>query len=1090
MARLAWARRSPHLLAWTVVVLLLALLTSPASAIGGGSSTVRPSGSNPEIVRVEHRAVEEAGGTVGWHNLTGANASSPVELGGMVLTPDSSTGGLLLFGGTGPGGPTNATWTYNGSTWTPWSGPGPSPSNRSGAEATWDPSENGVLLYGGIDATGNPDLHDTWLFRGGSWENISADVVGDPGPRGGGSLAIDPVTGAAVLFGGADGPGRLTSSTWTFWNGTWSNLTSTAGTPPGGRVFPAMASDPSANGVVLYGGQNYGASNDNDTWLFRNGSWHQLAPRENPGTLRGEYLADDSTYGAEVLFGGDTSQSGTPVNSTWVLSPSGNWTDVTSSVGNAPSPRWTGGMADDPTLGGVVLFGGCEALGCAMATSQTWTLTIPPLEVSLTSPDASPSRGEAVALVADASGGFAPRNYSFSAGDGFVVRTSASTVNVSYSACGSFAATVAVSDAGGVSVVSNRLAVTAGPTGAAWCSLTGPVGPAARGGVALAYDPLLGADVLFGGTPATGGAEGDTWLRTASGWTETADTGPSARADASAWYDPGEGGVVLFGGQSNSGTVLGDTWLFTGEWNNITSEVGPAPSPRFQAAVAYDSATHAAVLFGGQDAGGGLLNDTWLFSNGMWTNVTSSAGTAPSPRIWASIADDPAGGGVVLFGGEYCAGVLLCGDTWRFAADGWRQVVTSGTSPSARRGAPFAYDAEYGADLLFGGAVPSTGASGQVGADDVWAFVGSNWTNVSSLLGPVPPGRWASGIADDPTVGGLVVFGGCTALGCTEALNDTWSLAIPALVLHLSESTSATTAPANTSLNATASGGAGNLSYSWVFGDGHSELRSSAAELTHEYSSGGNYAGRLTVTDAAGVSTSVTWAVNLSAPSQNRTNGTTPIPHAKPVGSGGTPSWVTWAVLGVLVAAAVGIVAVGLWQWRRRPAGAPTGRGAGGLGGDAPAAPIPVTGVLSTTAAAGAAGPASAAGSGPPNGASGSESAPIAAPPGAVERPGESGSLGARILIHLHRQGRLGPEELASLSVTQAGLSDALGRPQSAFARTLQRLESSGLVFTELRHVKGASRRLKVYRLTPLGEERAAELRSRGASSPESQPRG
>lgn len=97
---------------------------------------------------------------------------------------------------------------------------------------------------------------------------------------------------------------------------------------------------------------------------------------------------------------------------------------------------------------------------------------------------------------------------------------------------------------------------------------------------------------------------------------------------------------------------------------------------------------------------------------------------------------------------------------------------------------------------------------------------------------------------------------------------------------------------------------------------------------------------------------------------------------------------------------------------------------------------------------------------------------------------GESLGLSVRVVLHLARQGRLGSDEVAPPGFTQSGISQALGRPQSVFAKVLQRLEASGVTSHDTRHVKGAPRRLKVYRLTALGESLARDLRSGSGATP------
>jgi hypothetical protein len=82
-----------------------------------------------------------------------------------------------------------------------------------------------------------------------------------------------------------------------------------------------------------------------------------------------------------------------------------------------------------------------------------------------------------------------------------------------------------------------------------------------------------------------------------------------------------------------------------------------------------------------------------------------------------------------------------------------------------------------------------------------------------------------------------------------------------------------------------------------------------------------------------------------------------------------------------------------------------------------------------------------------------------------------------QVILHLYAQGRWGPGETVPPSLTQAGIGSAVGSAQSALAKTLSRLGAAGVVEVELRHVRGATRRFKIYRLTPIGESLARSLR-------------
>lgn len=77
----------------------------------------------------------------------------------------------------------------------------------------------------------------------------------------------------------------------------------------------------------------------------------------------------------------------------------------------------------------------------------------------------------------------------------------------------------------------------------------------------MAYDPNLGAVVLFGGVGGPGKQSNDTWLWNGSNWKEIHPAAvPNVRWNAGMDYDPSANGLLLFGGFST--TALGDTWVF------------------------------------------------------------------------------------------------------------------------------------------------------------------------------------------------------------------------------------------------------------------------------------------------------------------------------------------------------------------------------------------------------------------------------------------------------------------------------------------------------------------------------------------------
>jgi len=107
-------------------------------------------------------------------------------------------------------------------------------------------------------------------------------------------------------------------------------------------------------------------------------------------------------------------------------------------------------------------------------------------------------------------------------------------------------------------------------------------------------------------------------------------------------------------------------------------------------------------------------------------------------------------------------------------------------------------------------------------------------------------------------------------------------------------------------------------------------------------------------------------------------------------------------------------------------------------------------------------------------------------PDGAPPRPGPLGpgesnptpeALAPRVLLHLYGLGVLGPDDVATVDHTQAGVATRLGIRQSAASRVLRQLEAGGVVESRTRHVRGQKRRVRVYVLTASGERLARGLR-------------
>ncbi len=309
---------------------------------------------------------------------------------------------------------------------------------------------------------------------------------------------------------------------------------------------------------------------------------------------------------------------------------------------------------------------------------------------------------------------------------------------------------------------------TAPLSGLNWTNLTAVVAgpPSARSGAAATYDPQTGYVVLFGGCCAGWNDASDTWAYAAGKWTNLSAPGrlaPPGSAWANMAWDASDGYAVLEGGGTNQ------TWTFSGGvWSWVNPHGGTVPSARSDGSMAYDVADHEIVYFGGNYGPFGIEGDTWTFSGGVWKNVTSTVGIAPSPRYGASMAYDAADNEVVLYGG--CLHTLCnypSTDTWTFTAGHWTNITASlTTAPGPHAFSLMTYDSTNSSIVLLGGH----------DGNETWSFHAGAWSNATSKLNWAPSRPAGASFTDDPTDLSALLFGGGTSHGRD---NYTWELGLP-----------------------------------------------------------------------------------------------------------------------------------------------------------------------------------------------------------------------------------------------------------------------------------------------------------------------
>jgi hypothetical protein len=181
------------------------------------------------------------------------------------------------------------------------------------------------------------------------------------------------------------------------------------------------------------------------------------------------------------------------------------------------------------------------------------------------------------------------------------------------------------------------------PVANTWTDLK-PLGtvPNGRSDAGMAYDPTSGKMILFGGVDGSFNCLDDTWSYdpATNTWTQLTATGvgPSARSGLGMAYDPHSKMVILFGGIDSQFVCYGDTWSFDpaeGTWTQL-EPIGASPMARGRSVLAYDANLDKMLLFGGStvqaDASGGFgtqvyLNDTWVYGVNLDTGKSATATT-------------------------------------------------------------------------------------------------------------------------------------------------------------------------------------------------------------------------------------------------------------------------------------------------------------------------------------------------------------------------------------------------------------------------------------------------------------------------------
>lgn len=303
-----------------------------------------------------------------------------------------------------------------------------------------------MLLFGGLNATNDQNLGDTWLFRNGTWTELCSGTASPPAcassPPGifYGAMAYYPPDRELVLFGGAYTSNY--NATWIFQNGTWSELNLSTAPPGGGQCVDSMVYDPADSALLHYDCANretWAFANNTwtreqpahsppagetamfydssmrevilwvgQTWAYTGGDWTQLAPATSPpGTPSQVYpigATYDSGFGYGVLF---NPLGGIGSNYTWFFA-NGTWANETRALGRAPPVPNAVDLIYDSTDSMVLAL---DATGPYQDVEETWILR-DPLVANFTLLSPLTDAGQPVPVAVSAKGGIGPYSLS------------------------------------------------------------------------------------------------------------------------------------------------------------------------------------------------------------------------------------------------------------------------------------------------------------------------------------------------------------------------------------------------------------------------------------------------------------------------------------------------------------------------------------------------------------------------------------------------------------------------------------------------------------------------------------------------------
>ena len=273
--------------------------------------------------------------------------------------------------------------------------------------------------------------------------------------------------------------------------------------------------------------------------------------------------------------------------------------------------------------------------------------------------------------------------------------------------------------------------------GRRWHRIWPPVAPPGRSGHAMAWDPVRRQVLLFGGRTIKR-QFGDTWAWDGRTWRKLAPaTSPAPRSGHAMVTDPVRRRIVLFGGDTGNPQNLGRASDETWEWDGrtwIQRWPRTVPLRRFNQPMGWDPVGREVIMLGG---GAPFPLDEpfqWHWNGTDWRKVKPARGPFDR-RTDSGVAT--VGGNLLLFGGYASNRVPHPqSDVWRWDGKAWHQYNPA-FRPKGFSAAAVAADPAGGGVILFGGGL--AGRYDPWSRRTTWRWDGKAWTRVTRFA--LPQGR-------------------------------------------------------------------------------------------------------------------------------------------------------------------------------------------------------------------------------------------------------------------------------------------------------------------------------------------------------------